>query len=41
MLDADGYPTDEVLEKIAHYDVVHQPLSGFIALIRENWRASD
>ena len=37
MLDADGYPTPASLRALRRYDPLHEPLDGFLTLLREIW----
>ena len=36
-MDVDGYPTEEELEKIREWDLLAQPVSGFLELLRQSW----
>ena len=37
MPDQDGYPTDVELAEIRDYDVLHNPVSGLVALLYATW----
>ena len=40
-LDINGYPTQDGLEAIKNYDLIHGSIDGFLDLIKDNWHYGD